>query len=154
MADDGSKQSEKVWPISKFYFTVDLGGGMENVSFQEVSGLDTESQIIEYRHNDSPTFSTIKMPGIVRPNSITLKKGMFVKDNQFFDWYKTLEMNTVKRVTVTIKLLDEERNPTMIWTLQNAWPTKISAIDLKSGDREVAIESIEIAHEGKITIEG
>jgi phage tail-like protein len=150
MADDGSKQSEKVWPISKFYFTVDLGNGMKNASFQEVSGLDTESQIIEYRHGDSPTFSTIKMPGIVKSSNVTLKKGVLVKDNQFFDWYATIKMNTVKRVTVTIKLLDEGGNPTMTWTLQNAWPTKITVTDLKSDGNEVAIETLEIAHEGLV----
>lgn len=150
MADDGSKQSENLWPIPKFYFTVDLGDGMENASFQEVSGLDIESQIIEYRHGDSPVFSTIKMPGIVKSSNITLKKGVFVKDNQFFDWYSKINMNTVKRTTVTIKLLDEGGNPTMTWTLQNAWPTKVTGTDLKSDGNEVAVETIEIAHEGLV----
>lgn len=148
MADDGSKQSEKLWPISKFYFMVDLGGGMKNASFQEVSGLDVEAQIIEYRHGDSKIFSNQKMPGLVKFSNITLKKGVLVKDNQFFDWYNTVKMNNVKRVPVTIKLLDEGGNATMTWTLQNAWPTKITGTDLKSDGNEVAIETIEIAHEG------
>ena len=150
MADDGSKQSEKLWPITKFYFTVDLGGGMKNASFQEVSGLDVEAQIIEYRHGDSPIFSNQKMPGLVKFGNITLKKGILVKDNQFFDWYTTVKMNTVKRVTVTIKLLDEAGGATMTWTLQNAWPTKITGTDLKSDGNEVAVETIEIAHEGLV----
>ena len=154
MADDGSKQSESVWPISKFYFSVDLGAGLENASFQEVSGLDIESQIIEYRHGKSPVFSTIEMPGIVKSGSVTLKKGVFVKDNHFFDWFNTVKMNTVKRVAVTIKLLDEQGNPTMTWTLQNAWPTKITGTDLKSDGNEVAIETIEIAHEGLVISNG
>ena len=148
MADDGSKQSEKLWPISKFYFTVDLGGGMKNASFQEVSGLDVEAQIIEYRHGDSKIFSNQKMPGLVKFGNVTLKKGILIKDNQFFEWYKTINMNTVKRVPVTIKLLDEGGNATMVWTLQNAWPTKITGTDLKSDGNEVAVETIEIAHEG------
>ena len=149
--DDGSAQSEEVWPISKFYFTVEFGSNC-NASFQEVSGLDIEAQVIEYRHGDSPEFSTIKMPGIVKSSNITLKKGVFVKDNQFYDWYSAIKMNTIKRETITIKLLDEEGNPTMTWTLQNAWPTKISTTDLKADANEVAIETIEIAHEG-LTIE-
>ena len=150
MADDGSKQSEKLWPLSKFYFTVDLGGGMQNASFQEVSGLDVEAQIIEYRHGDSKIFSNQKMPGLVKFGNITLKKGILAKDNQFFAWYSTIKMNTVKRSTVTIKLLDEGGNPTMTWTLQSAWPTKISGTDLKSDGNEVAVETIEIAHEGLV----
>ena len=52
------------------------------------------------------------------------------------------------RLSVTISLLDEARKPTMIWTLTNAWPTKICGTDLKSDGNEVAIESIEVAHEG------
>ena len=57
-------------------------------------------------------------------------------------------MNTIKRVTVVIRLLDEKGNPTMVWTLQNAWPTKVSGTDLKSDGNEVAVETLEIAHEG------
>lgn len=57
-------------------------------------------------------------------------------------------MNTIKRETVTIQLLDEQGSPTMSWTLTNAWPTKVTGTDLKSGTNEVAIESMELAHEG------
>ena len=57
-------------------------------------------------------------------------------------------MNTIERIPVTISLLDEEGAPTMVWTLENAWPTKITGTDLKSDGNEAAIETIEIAHEG------
>ncbi len=148
MPDDGAKQSNSTWPVSKFYFTVDLGGGMQNTAFQEVSGLDVEAQIIEYRHGDSSIFSNQKMPGLVKFGNITLKKGILVKDNAFFDWYSAVKMNTIQRRTVTIRLLDENGNATMTWTLQNAWPTKISGTDLNSEGNEVAVETIELAHEG------
>ena len=48
------------YPLSKFYFEVDWGG--TKVGFQEVSGLNTEYDILEYRHGASPDFSKIKMP--------------------------------------------------------------------------------------------
>lgn len=147
MADDGSVQSQTVWPISKFYFSVDIGD-QKNLAFQEVSGLDIEAQIIEYRNGNSPVFSTIKMPGIQKSGNVTLKKGVFVKDNKFWDWYNQIKMNTIKRETVVIKLLDEAGAPTMTWTLLNAWPTKITGTDLKSDGNEVAVETLEIAHEG------
>ena len=137
-----------VWPLPKFYFEVDFGTGMSNCAFQEVSGLEVESQNIEYRHTNSPEFSTMKMPGIVKSGNVTMKKGVFVKDNKFWDWYDQIKMNVIKRKTVTIKLLDEQGAATMVWTLQNAWPTKITSTDLKSDGNEVAIESIEISHEG------
>jgi phage tail-like protein len=60
-------------------------------------------------------------------------------------------MNTVKRRTVLIKLLDEAGGVTMQWQLDNAWPTKITSTDLKSEGNEVAVDTLEIAHE-QITI--
>jgi len=149
MADDGSAQSTSVWPLPKFHFQVKWDSNV--MSFQEVSGLDIEAQPIEYRHGDSPVFSTIKMPGIKKSGNITMKKGVFKSDNKFWDWFNQIKMNTIKRIPVTISLLDEAGKPTMVWTVANAWPTKITGTDLKSDGNEVAVESIEIAHEG-ITI--
>jgi len=69
-------------------------------------------------------------------------------DNKFWDWFNEIKMNTIARKPVTISLLDEAGAPTMVWTLANAWPTAITGTDLKSDGNEVAIESIEISHEG------
>lgn len=146
MADDGSAQSTTVWPLPKFHFEVKWDDAV--MSFQEVSGLDIEAQPIEYRSGDNPVFSTIKMPGIVKSGNVTMKKGIYKSDNKFWDWYNEIKMNTIKRKAVTISLLDEAGAPTMVWTLANAWPTKITGTDLKSDGNEVAVESIEIAHEG------
>lgn len=148
MADDGSAQSQTVWPISKFYFSVEVTDSVIGTAFQEISGLDVEAQIIEYRNGNNPVFSTIKMPGIKKFGNVTLKKGVFVKDNKFWDWFNQIKMNIIKRQTVTIKLLDEGGNGTMTWTLTNAWPTKITSTDMKSDGNEVAVETLEIAHEG------
>ena len=146
MADDGSKQSTAVWPLPKFYFQVKWDSAV--LSFEEVSGLDVEAQSIDYRHGDSPVFSPIKMPGLKKYGNVTMKKGVFKSDNKFWDWFNQIKMNTVKRVPVTISLLDEEGKPTMVWTLTNAWPTKITGTDLKAEGNEVAVETIEVAHEG------
>ncbi|MCK9200407.1 MAG: phage tail protein [Gallionella sp.] len=146
MADDGSAQSATVWPMPKFYFQVKWDANV--MSFQEVSGLDIQSEEIKYRHGDSPQFSVIKMPGMKKFGNITMKKGIFKGDNKFWDWLNQIKMNTIKRVPVTISLLDEAGAPTMVWTLANAWPTKITGTDLKSEGNEVAVESIEIVHEG------
>ncbi|GAB3218616.1 phage tail protein [Algoriphagus aestuariicola] len=135
------------WPLPKFYFSVDWGS-TTNIPFQEVSGLEIEAQPIEYRHGNSPVFSTINMPGIIKNSHVTMKKGVFVNDNAFWDWYNKIKMNTIERQNVVIKLLDESGSPTMTWTLNNAWPSKISSTDLKSDANEVAVESIEISHEG------
>ena len=143
---EGDKQSTNLWPIPKFRFKVQWDD--VEIAFQEVSGLDVEAQPIEYRHGNSPGYSVLKMPGLKKYSDVTMKKGVFKGDNKFWDWFNQIKMNTVKRVPVTISLLDEEGKPTMVWTLTNAWPTKITGTDLKAEGNEVAIETIEVAHEG------
>lgn len=146
MADDGSVEGA-TWPMPKFRFEVDLGNELKGVAFQEVSGMDVENQIIEYRKSNSPIFSTQKMPGTAKYGNITLKRGVFVNDNTFWDWHSEIQMNIIKRRTVLIKLIDENGAVTMQWKLENAWPTKITSTDLKSDGNEVAIDTLEISHE-------
>jgi len=146
MADDGSAQSTSAWPLPRFHFEVNWADRL--MSFQEASGLDAEGQPIEYRHGDSAQFSVLKMPGLQKYSDITLKKGVFKGDNKFWDWFNEIRMNAAKRTAVTISLLDESGTPTMVWTLTNAWPTKVTGTDLKSTANEVAVETLVIAHEG------
>jgi phage tail-like protein len=136
---------DSIWPLPKFYFSVQLGG--MTVRVQEVSGLDAETTPIEYRHGDSPIFYPIKMPGLGKVGNVTLRKGIFVNDAKFWEWYDQIKLNTIARQTVVINLLDETANPKMTWTLNNAWPTRIIGTDLKSDGNEVAVESLEIAFE-------
>lgn len=152
MADDGSKQSA-TWPLPKFHFEVDIGK-FKKVAFQEISGMDVENQIIEYRASNSKLFSPVKMPGLVQYGNITMKRGVFVNDNNFWKWHRDIKMNLVKRQTVMIKLLNEKGKATMHWRLHNAWPTKITGTDLQSDSNEVAIETIEIAHEQLVITNG
>lgn len=146
MAEDGSTQSTTAWPIPKFRFEVKFD--TDPMSFQEVSGLDVEAQPIEYRSGDSKTFAVIKMPGLKKFSDVTMKKGVFKSDNKLWEWFKEIGMNTIKRKSITISLLDEKGDPAMIWTLTNAWPTKITGTDLKAQGNEVAVETLVIAHEG------
>ena len=135
------------WPLPKFYFSVQLGDD-KDVTFQEVTGLQTETKMIEYRHGNSPIFSTIKMPGLSSVGNVTMKKGIFAKDTKFFAWYFEIKKReSFKRRVVVINLLDEGGQPKMTWTLNNAWPTKVTGTDLKSDGNDVAVESIEIAFE-------
>jgi len=143
MVDD---VQDSVWPLPKFYFLVKIAGA--EVAFQEVSGLDIESDVIEYRAGNSKVFSAVKMPGMIKSGNVTCKKGIFQKDSVFWDWFNQIKMNTISRQTVTISLLDQDGAPTMVWQLANAFPTKIAGTDLKADGNEVAVESIEFAHEG------
>ncbi|RPI25045.1 MAG: phage tail protein [Acidobacteria bacterium] len=137
------------YPLPSFHFKVDWGGTL--LAFSEVTGLNFEVQVIEYRDGLSPEFSTVKMPGLKKYGNITLKRGVMAKDNEFFDWVNATKMNKPERRDIIISLLDEEHNPVMVWEVAKAWPTKITSPDLKGAGNEAAIETLEIAHEG-ITI--
>lgn len=137
---------DTVGPLLEFSFSVAVDGKV--MSFQEVSGLDVEPQIVEYRVGDSKSFSTIQMPGMQKSGNVTLKKGVFAKDDAFYTWFDQTRLNSIKRSTVVISLLDQTGAATMVWTLSNAWPTKITGTDLKADGNEVAVETIELAHDG------
>ena len=134
------------YPIPAFYFKVEWGG--TNIGFSEVSGLTQETQIIEYRQGASPQHSPIKMPGLRKVNNITMKRGVAKGDNEFFKWLSTVKLNTIERRDLTISLLNENGDPVMVWSVLQAWPTKVEGPGLKATGNEVAIESIELAHEG------
>ncbi len=137
------------YPLPVFHFQIQWGG--DSASFSEVSGLNVETQVIEYRHGDSVDYSVLKMPGMQKYGNITMKRGTTQKTNTFWDWWFTHKLNTIERRTVTISLLDENHAPAVTWSIKNAWPVKVDGGSYKSTGNEVAIESIELAHEG-ITI--
>lgn len=134
------------YPLVKFHFQVDWGG--TKIGFTEVSGLDVESEVVEYREGASPEYSKIKMPGMQKYSNITLKRGTFKSDNEYFKWWNTVKLNTIERRDVTISLLNENHEPVVTWKIKNAWPNKIQSTDLKADGNEVAIESMELVHEG------
>ena len=76
-------QQDQYWPLPKFYFSVDIGSATD-LPFQEVSGLEIDTDPIKYRHGNSTSFSEIKMPGLIKYSDVTLKKGVFATDNQFY----------------------------------------------------------------------
>ena len=136
------------YPLPKFHFRVEWGGS--KIGFTEVTGLNIENEVIEYREGSSPDYSKIKTTGLKKFGNITLKRGMFTGDNEFFQWLNTVSLSKIERRDVTIALLNENHEPVYIWRVKNAFPTKVTAPDLKSDANEVAVETIEIAHEGLV----
>ena len=88
------------------------------------------------------------MPGLRKYNNITLKRGVIKADSYFFKWLSTVKLNTIERRDITISLLNESHDPVMVWKVLNAFPVKVEGPQLKAAGNEVAIESIEVAHEG------
>ncbi len=138
------------FPLVSFHFQVQWGG--ERIGFSEVSGLDMQTDVIEYREGASPVYSTIKIPGLQKFPNIILKRGIVKSDNQFFEWWNSIKLNSVERRDIVISLLNENHEPVLNWKVINAFPVKIESSTLKASGNEVAIETLEICHEG-ITIE-
>lgn len=136
----------EIYPFVTYSFEMDWGG--QQIGFTEISGLDFESDVVEYRHGASPEYTKIKMPGMQKYSNITAKRGTFKGDNEFYEWWNSVKLNTIQRRDLTIKLLNEQREPMVIWKVRNAWPMKVQTTTLKADSSEVAIETMEIAHEG------
>lgn len=134
------------YPLPKFHFQVDWGG--TRIGFTEVSGLEVETEVIEYREGASPEYHKLKMPGMQKYGNITMKRGIFAGDNEFYDWWNTVALNTIERRDLTISLLNESHEPVVVWKVKNTWVTKVTSTDLKADGNETAIETVEIAHEG------
>ena len=136
------------YPLPKFHFRVEWGGS--KIGFTEVTGLNIEHELIEYREGSSPQYQKLKMKGLQKVANVTFKRGVFSGDNEFFQWLSEVSINTIERRDITISLLNENHEPAYMWLLKSAWPLKFVAPDLKSDANEVAIETIELAHEGLV----
>lgn len=138
------------YPVTVFHYQVEWGGS--RIGFTEVSGLTVELQTIDYREGNALEYQVTKMPGIPQYSNITLKRGMFRSDNEFFQWLNTVKLNEIERRDITVSLLNEEHDPIVVWKIREAFPCKVEGPSLNSTGNEVAVESIELCHEG-LTVE-
>jgi phage tail-like protein len=140
------------YPLPKFHFELEWGG--TRIGFTEVTGLDFETEVIEYREGNMPSYNKTKQPGLTKYTDITLKRGIVFDDFEYFsEWVKTAMFQEGKekfRRTVTIKLLNEEHKPVIVWTVAKAWPSKYQSTDLKADGNEIAIETLTLVHEGLV----
>jgi phage tail-like protein len=122
--------------------------GIVQAGFSEATIPDSSQDPIEYREgNEVPTVR--KIPGLVKYGNLSLKWG--ITDNlELYEWRKMVEQGKMKeaRRNIAIILLDEEGNPKSRWEFIEAWPTKYDAPDLNATGSDIAIENLEIAHEG------
>ena len=139
MAETGAEQSKETWPVPEFHFSVEISN-VGKISCKEVSGLDVEFDVIEYRSGDMPGFTKVKMPGMRKSGDVTLKKAMFKDDKKLWDWINTVKMNIIQRESVTIALLDEAGSPVQSWKLTNACPKKYTVETLTLKYKELIRE--------------
>jgi phage tail-like protein len=134
-------------PYRVYNFIVEIDG-ISRAAFRECSGLDSSSDPIDYREGtDGRTMR--KLPGLVKHANITLKWGT-TDDGSLWDWHRSVVDGTVERKNGSIVLLDDTGAEKLRWNFVDGWPTKWLGPSLNATGNEVAIESLEIVHEGLV----
>ncbi len=140
-------------PYAAFNFLVNLGQGQEKevqAGFSEVSGLNMEVTVAEYRPGNSAVNYVHKLPGIHKSGDVTLKRGVIGYQN-LYDWIELARQGKAKDVkrTVTIQLQSEDRSETVVtWKLSGAMPIKWTGPTLTAkGGGDVAMEELVLSVE-------
>jgi phage tail-like protein len=133
-------------PYGQFNFVVEIDGVVKG-GFSEVSGLTTDANIIEYREGNEQQGTTRKLPGLMKYNNIVLKRG-WTNDRSLWEWRKKVIDGKTERTGGSIVLLDEARQEALRWNFREGWPSKWEGPALNGKTSEVAVETMEIAHEG------
>ena len=133
------------YPHGNFRYKVEIDG-LDAGGFSEVTGFDASIDVMEYREGDMVQ-TPMKIPGLKKYGNITLRQGL-ADSMVLYEWIAEGVNGAVNRKTITITLLDEEEAPAASWQVINAWPMRYTAPDFNATSSEIAIETLEIAHEG------
>ena len=132
-------------PYRGYNFLVEIDG-ITRAGFRECSGLDTSQDPIEYREGNE-AHTVRKLPGLVKYANISLKRGV-TDDAELWEWRKTVMDGTIQRKNGSIILLNDTGEEKWRWNFREGWPTKWTGPSFNATGNEVAIETLEIAHEG------
>lgn len=134
-------------PYRNFRFRLEIDG-IEQAGFREVTVPDSTQDVVEYREGNEPP-TPRKLSGLVKYGNVSLKWGL-TDSLELYEWRKKVQDAGAvnNRKNIAIVLIDEEGNDKGRWEFTRAWPIKYDAPDLNATGSEVAIEDLEIAHEG------
>jgi phage tail-like protein len=133
-------------PYAQFNFVIEIAG-LKLGGFSEASGLSADTNIIEYRDGNEKQGTTRKLPGLMKYSNIVLKRG-WTKDKALWDWRKKVIDGKTERAHGSIILQNEARQEALRWNFREGWPSKWDGPALNGKTSEVAVETLEIAHEG------
>lgn len=135
-------------PLRQFNFLLEIDG-VASAGFTEASGLESSQEVIEYREGSEST-TPRKLPGLAKYMNISLKRG-WTENYELWDWRKTTIDGRTERKSFAICVLDEERNEALRFNFREGWICKWEGPKLNATTNEVAIEALEICHEGMET---
>ena len=136
-------------PLTGYHFYLELDGITE-AQFRECSGLDSESNIIEFKEAGKGGVTVIKkVPGELKWSNIVLKRGV-TGDMKLWEWRKQVEDGDVDkaRKNGSIVLYDQRNSEIARYNFEAGWPSKITGPQLNANNNDIAIEEVTIAHEG------
>jgi len=136
---------ERKDPAKGCHFLLEIDG-IDRGGFRECSGLDSTQDPVEYREGTDGT-TTRKLPGIPKYSNISLSWGIS-DDRELWDWRTSAVEGNVERKNGSIVLLDDNGEEIRRWNFLNGWPTKWTGHSFNATSNDVAIEKLEIAHEG------
>jgi phage tail-like protein len=133
-------------PYRNFRFRVEIDG-IDQGGFREVAIADSAQDPIEYREGNHPP-TMRKIPGLIKYGNVTLKWGV-TDSMDLYRWRKDIEDGKTAsgRKNMAVVLIDEAGREKARWNFSNAWPTKYDPADFNATANEIAIETLEIAHE-------
>lgn len=132
-------------PYGNYNFLVEMDG-IARAAFQECSGFDSTIDVVEHREGGENT-TLRKLPGLTKYSNIVLKWGM-TDDTDLYDWHRQVIRGEIERKNGSIVVLDRKGEEVARWNFYRAWPTKWDGPDLNAEGNDVAIETLELAHEG------
>jgi phage tail-like protein len=140
--------AERNDPYRNCRFLLEIGG-ITQAGFMEATVPDTMQDPIEYREGNEPP-TVRKIPGLIKYGNLSLKWGITDSSMEIYEWRKKVEQGKMSeaRQEIAIIILDEEGNPKSRFELSQAWPSKYDAPDLNAKGNDIAIETLEIVHEG------
>jgi phage tail-like protein len=142
MAQTGKRDD----PYQQFNFLVEIDG-VARAGFTECSGLTTDTDAIDYREGADKALNVRKLSGLRKYTNIVLKRG-YTRDKSLWDWRKKVINGFTERRSADIILLDEARNEVLRWRIRDAWISKWDSGPFNAKTNDVAIETIEMMHEG------
>jgi phage tail-like protein len=128
----------------RFYIFI---GNKAQAVFTELSGLQLETEVFEYSEGGNNSF-VHQLPGRTRVGRITLKQGLVASD-ELFRWYLDIAYGKqMDRRNVSVVLYTEAGEELRRWNFLNAYPVRWVGPALEAGSTAVALETLELAHDG------
>ena len=138
-------------PYGNYRFALQLGN-VTVAGFAECSGLGMETKVFEYKEGGNNS-TTPRFPEPTTYSNVVLKRGV-TKANDLINWHMEVVNGTFGvnnrdgGANIAILLLDDKGQEVKRWNLKRAFPVKWSGPEFKATGNEVAIETLELTHEG------